>query len=86
MAEQMMCRDYGLLCPKCGYHQSSVVDSRPSGSEQRRRRECLKCGERFTTYEVMEHYNRRKIYAEVKEELLDNLRFAMKDAIIKTFK
>lgn len=42
-----------MRCPSCGYLESKVVDSRPSedGSTIRRRRECLECGRRFTTYE-----------------------------------
>ena len=42
-----------MRCPACGYLDSKVVDSRPSddGSSIRRRRECLSCGHRFTTYE-----------------------------------
>lgn len=42
-----------MRCPACGYLDSKVVDSRPSddGGTIRRRRECLKCGRRFTTYE-----------------------------------
>lgn len=42
-----------MRCPSCGYLDSKVVDSRPSedGSTIRRRRECLECGRRFTTYE-----------------------------------
>ncbi len=42
-----------MRCPLCGYSESKVVDSRPSedGATIRRRRECLKCGHRFTTYE-----------------------------------
>jgi transcriptional repressor NrdR len=42
-----------MRCPSCGYLDSKVVDSRPSedGSTIRRRRECLRCGRRFTTYE-----------------------------------
>jgi len=45
-----------LKCPYCGYNQSKVVDSRPTdeGSAVRRRRECLKCKQRFTTYEKIE--------------------------------
>lgn len=40
-------------CPSCGYGESKVVDSRPAddGASIRRRRECLECGNRFTTYE-----------------------------------
>lgn len=42
-----------MRCPSCGYPESKVVDSRPSddGSTIRRRRECLDCKHRFTTYE-----------------------------------
>ena len=45
-----------MRCPKCGFEDSSVVDSRPTDdiSSIRRRRECLKCKHRFTTYERME--------------------------------
>ena len=42
-----------MRCPSCGNLESKVVDSRPSedGTAIRRRRECLDCGRRFTTYE-----------------------------------
>ena len=42
-----------MKCPSCGFAESKVVDSRPSddGSSIRRRRECLECSYRFTTYE-----------------------------------
>lgn len=45
-----------LKCPFCGFPESKVVDSRPSeeGTKIRRRRECLSCSKRFTTYETME--------------------------------
>ena len=45
-----------MKCPYCGYIESRVIDSRPTdeGERIRRRRECLKCGKRFTTYETME--------------------------------
>ena len=45
-----------MICPKCGCEESKVVDSRPSESNDaiRRRRECTKCGFRFTTYERCE--------------------------------
>ena len=43
-----------MKCPYCGYEDSKVVDSRPNDDKIRRRRECMKCGGRFTTYEVME--------------------------------
>ena len=45
-----------MKCPVCGYTESKVIDSRPSeeGSSIRRRRECLSCQNRFTTYEKIE--------------------------------
>lgn len=67
-----------MRCPSCGYPESKVVDSRPvdEGASIRRRRECLSCGSRFTTYERTEHsplliiksdgstetYNREKLF------------------------
>lgn len=45
-----------MRCPFCGHDETKVVDSRTSDSQDaiRRRRECLKCAERFTTYERRE--------------------------------
>ena len=45
-----------MKCPYCAYAESKVVDSRPAdeGASIRRRRECLSCHKRFTTYETME--------------------------------
>lgn len=45
-----------MHCPKCGYVDTKVIDSRPSdaGDTVRRRRECVRCAERFTTYERCE--------------------------------
>ena len=45
-----------MRCPFCGYSESKVIDSRPAeeGATIRRRRECLACQKRFTTYEIME--------------------------------
>ncbi|MBQ8267188.1 MAG: transcriptional regulator NrdR [Clostridia bacterium] len=45
-----------MKCPFCGYEESKVIDSRPTdeGERIRRRRECLKCAKRFTTYEMIE--------------------------------
>ena len=41
-------------CPFCNCEDTRVIDSRPSEGKKRRRRECPKCGKRFTTYEVVE--------------------------------
>ena len=45
-----------MKCPFCGHMEDKVIDSRPTeeGSAIRRRRECLKCSARFTTYEKIE--------------------------------
>ncbi|MBQ1935226.1 MAG: transcriptional repressor NrdR [Clostridia bacterium] len=45
-----------MRCPFCDFEESKVVDSRPTeeGGAIRRRRECLSCGKRFTTYEKIE--------------------------------
>ncbi len=45
-----------MKCPFCSYEESKVIDSRPTdeGERIRRRRECLKCQKRFTTYEIIE--------------------------------
>ena len=45
-----------MKCPFCGYEESKVIDSRPpdEGQRIRRRRECIECGKRFTTYEIIE--------------------------------
>lgn len=45
-----------MKCPFCGYTESKVIDSRPTdeGEKIRRRRECISCGKRFTTYEIIE--------------------------------
>ena len=45
-----------MKCPGCGYSESKVIDSRPvvEANSSRRRRECLSCQKRFTTFEVIE--------------------------------
>ena len=45
-----------MKCPFCGCEESKVIDSRPTDENERirRRRECLNCGKRFTTHEVIE--------------------------------
>ena len=54
--DKMLGRVMHVKCPYCAYLESKVVDSRPAdeGSSIRRRRECLSCHKRFTTYETME--------------------------------
>jgi transcriptional repressor NrdR len=43
-----------MKCPFCGYFGAKVVDSRPKDDKIKRRRECIKCSARFTTFEVVE--------------------------------
>src|SRR6059058_6130393 len=73
-----------MRCPKCGGQDDKVIDSRASreGATIRRRRECLKCGYRFTTYEEVERSGlaivkrdgRREEFS--KEKLLSGIRKA----------
>src|SRR5437762_7947439 len=48
--------EFPMRCPKCGCQDDKVIDSRASreGATIRRRRECISCGHRFTTYEEVE--------------------------------
>lgn len=52
-----------MRCPKCGSSQDKVIDSREAreGHAIRRRRECMKCGFRFTTYEIVEREELRVV-------------------------
>lgn len=72
-----------LKCPFCGNEETKVLDSRPAGNGNsvRRRRECLKCDSRFTTYERFEENRIRIIKKEGKRELYD--REKIKDGLIK---
>lgn len=47
--------DNAMKCPYCGFAESKVIDSRPNEESIRRRRECMGCLKRFTTYEFVEH-------------------------------
>jgi transcriptional repressor NrdR len=62
-----------MKCPHCGYKEDKVVDSRTSqeGSAIRRRRECLKCGKRFTTYEYVEQVSLMVIKKDGRREPFD---------------
>lgn len=62
-----------MHCPKCGFDDSKVIDSRPSESNDaiRRRRECLRCGFRFTTYERREDLPLMVIKRDEKREPFD---------------
>ena len=62
-----------MKCPVCGYTESKVIDSRPTeeGSSIRRRRECLSCQNRFTTYETIETLPLLVIKKDKTRELFD---------------
>ena len=61
-----------MKCPKCGYFDSKVVDSRPTeASGIRRRRECLQCHNRFTTYETYELTNTAPLVVIKKDNSLE---------------
>ncbi len=73
-----------MKCPYCSFEEDKVVDSRVSkdGNAVRRRRECLKCSQRFTTYEYVEKVplivikrdGRRESFS--REKLLNGIRIA----------
>lgn len=62
-----------MRCPKCGTIDDKVIDSRLSkdGVSIRRRRECLGCETRFTTYEILEHNEMRVVKRDGRREPLD---------------
>jgi transcriptional repressor NrdR len=72
-----------MRCPHCGYREDKVVDSRATQEESavRRRRECLKCGKRFTTYEYVEEVSLMVIKKDGRREPFD--RKKMLSGIIK---
>jgi len=62
-----------MRCPYCNYKEDKVVDSRGTAEESavRRRRECLKCGKRFTTYEYVEEVSLMVIKKDNRRESFD---------------
>ena len=62
-----------MKCPVCGYPESKVIDSRPvsDGNSIRRRRECLNCQKRFTTFEMIETVQLIVIKKSGEKELFD---------------
>lgn len=62
-----------MKCPYCGYKDDKVVDSRATQEQSaiRRRRECLKCGKRFTTYEYIEEVSLMVIKKDSRREPFD---------------
>ncbi len=72
-----------MRCPFCGHSDSKVVDSRSSkdGDSIRRRRECLKCERRYTTYERIEEVAQMVIKKDGRREAFD--RWKIKSGILK---
>lgn len=60
-----------MKCPYCGYEESKVINSRPAEEKIRRRRECLQCKNRFTTYEIIETAPLMVIKRDGSRELFD---------------
>lgn len=62
-----------MRCPFCGFKEDKVVDSRATAEESavRRRRECLKCGKRFTTYEYVEENSLLVVKKDGRREAFD---------------
>ena len=62
-----------MKCPVCGYEDCKVLDSRPvsGGASIRRKRECIQCGKRFTTYETIEKPTVLVIKKDQSRELFD---------------
>ena len=62
-----------MKCPSCGYEDSKVIDTRPveENNSIKRRRECLKCHNRFTTYEIVDVLNPIVVKKDGRRELFD---------------
>jgi len=71
-----------MYCLKCGYNDTKVIESRDTGEAVRRRRECLDCGARWTTYERIERPNLAVIKRDKRRELFD--RNKLKRAIFQS--
>ncbi len=73
-----------MICPFCGFEKTSVVDKREGtgGKTTRRRRTCLKCGRRFTTFERVETLDLLVIKKDGKREIFD--RSKLRSGIIKS--
>lgn len=65
-----------MRCPKCNCEESKVLESRDAGTSIRRRRECIDCGNRFTTYERIERPNIAVIKSDGRRVLFDRQKLA----------
>ena len=72
-----------MRCPFCNHENSKVVDSRPArnGRAIRRRRECLNCAERFTTYEQLEEFQPMVVKKDGRREVFERKKII--DGILK---
>lgn len=70
-----------MKCPYCTNNATTVVDTRESRERVRRRRECKKCGRRFTTYETVEKYDVKVVKRSGEEENFDEEK--IREGIIK---
>jgi transcriptional repressor NrdR len=66
-----------MLCPYCGYQDSKVIDSRDVNKSIRRRRECLSCNSRFTTYERIQSANLMVIKKDKRREEFNREKLAI---------
>ena len=60
-----------MKCPNCGYSDQKVIDSRPTDKSIRRRRECLSCKKRFTTYEFIDEIPLMVVKKDGSEQVFD---------------
>lgn len=75
---------FRIACPKCGSQEQNVIDSRPVGGRIRRRRECDKCKERFTTIEQVHDAKIWQAKLKQLDDLLAEIRCTFKWAIEDT--
>ena len=77
-----------MICPVCNSEKSKVLESRKSSYGIRRRRECLDCGNRFTTLEtIIKKQEKRKLKNDVAEEITNNydgIETEVKDDLVST--
>ena len=68
-----------MKCPKCNVEEDKVIDSRPwkDGAVVRRRRECLSCNYRFTTYEEIEREDLRAVKRDGRYEPFDRRKLVL---------
>ena len=70
-----------MICPFCKHAETKVTNKRDSETETRRRRECLKCGKRFTTHEKVEPLDIRVVKKDGRRELFS--REKLKSGVLK---